>query len=741
MLLHSLLNSSFRAKAGLAPTSTLSRPSPRFDFDLTSLEKRRMADTNDSVQQDTMEVMTSLTQENARLRALLGSSAAGETSLAPVQSGGSEAVSKLPSASGRASTIFEELDPVALFSELTAARAAQAELAREVANLRATQRALVSSATEDQSSEVYLLRSSLAKLASELETEQARAIENDTKIRDEQDQVAMLRSKLDDQRRMIMSLQAAGPRRTSVESLGPPFSSTGRRSSFLDSAPRRRSSLGLNPNGTTAASAPSNPGLGLAVDSPKPNPPSSPSSARAFALQRLAHRRSSASLHSASELVTAEDDRMTRLRELRLGLTTTKIASRRSSLVTGVPDFIGADDFDFDLERRRQSGSSFRGRYSSAVEDDFLCGPSAPLRAAGRKDSVAVFESWSQRSSSSEFANANYEAYLAQQAILDADHEDEVADIDDLRLHLQGLRIRLAEAEEGRRASEMCIQALRDFTVKQSSAGEGILEELSLPPMPSDSTTHDVDESCRRPSSIRRAKEVVPVASALLSSVSGISASNGDHKFTTEDAEDSSSTRRASAVSNSSSSTYLDRPKVAPPVAVMFARPTIGDRSVSAPLFSGSFSFAALAPATAQIQGDTSPTMSSPYSPETEIMPTFGVLPHHPSIDGCLSDAGESLSFRRPRIHRSPESSAPSLTCSSGASESSDYDSRAPSPMVPGKDMAEPVGQCKIVEFAESIGITEVVLNAYPLQSGLFVNDKPSPKGSQGTVTPMMRLA
>ncbi|SGZ26445.1 BQ5605_C024g09917 [Microbotryum silenes-dioicae] len=735
-MLYSLLNSSFRAKAGLAPTSSLSRPSPtaRFDFDLDSLEQRRMADTNDFVQRDMMEVMTSLTQENARLRALLGSSVAGKDTHAA-------SVSKLPGASSRTSTIIEEHDPVAMYAELTAAKAAQAELAREVANLRATQRALVSSATEDQSSEVYLLRSSLAKLASELETEQARAADNDTKIRAEQDQVAMLRSKLDDQRRMIMSLQAAGPRRTSVEALGPPFSSTGRRSSFLDSAPWRKSSLGLNPNSTTVAHAPSNPGLGLAVESPQPNPPSSPSSARTFALQRMAQRRSSASLHAASELMLAEDDRMNRLRELRLGLTTTKIASRRSSLVTGVPDFIATGDFDFDLEHGRQSSSSLRGRHGSAIEDDSSYPPSAPLRAAGRKDSVAVFESWSRRSSSSEFANANYESYLAQQAVLDAGHEDEVADIDDLRLHLQGLRIRLAEAEEGRRASEMCVQALRDFIVKQSSSGEGILGELSLPPMPSDSTTHDADEYCARRSSMPGAKAVVPVASALRSSFSDTSANNTNRKYTSENVADSSSTRRASAVSNSSSSTYLDRPKAARPVGVVFARPVIIDRSVSAPLFSGSFSFAALAPTTAQIQGDTSPTMSSPYSPETETMPTFGVLPHHLSSDSCLSDADESLLFRRPRIHRSPESSAPSLTCSSGASESSGDESRAPSPMVPGDDMGEPVGPCKIVEFAESIGITEVALNAYPLQGGLFATDKPSPTNSNGTVTPIVRLA
>lgn len=557
-----------------------------------------------------LDAVSSLSEENARLRALLAAQTPSTTtSLAP-------------------SVSIYTTDAAHLAAELAATKAAQEEMARELAAMKAShQSVIVSHVVEDRSSELDLLRSSLATLASELQLEKERVAEIEAQRREEEEKVATLRSKMEESRRALMRLQGESARRGSSDMMGVPV----RRGSGLDNAPRRRSSLGLAPVNLPV-------GLGLAVDQQTGMMSTSPSN-KPTPLSRFAHRRGSASISITPES-REEDDRTARLRDLRLGLTTTKIASRRSSLVSGVPEFLNPTDFDFDQTSTRGRLGSFTyggSRHSSISEEGGAHSepisrpPSAPLRAAGRKDSMAVFENWSRRSSTdSSGGYANFGPYEG------GEYSPSMDDHEELRNQLQGLRIQLAEAEEGRRASDMCVKALKDFiSTRPTDQKEG---NISLPPLPTDSV-NDTLEAPRRPSSSRWSIPRLSLGGGGGSRRESNTSTGGQTSpnLTTY-------TRRGSAASASSHSTYLDKTNLAlgtsSSSSTTLAAPSA---SSSTPIF-GAFSFSALVSRSSTIvDGDTSPTMSGPDSQSFPTEPSPQIPDHESESEHGFSSVAPSL--------------------------------------------------------------------------------------------------
>lgn len=549
--------------------------------------------------------MLSLSEENTRLRAMLAAAQAH----AP-------AVKVLSPA---------EVDAANLAAELATARAAQLQAERELQALRTSHPAVVAHAAEDKSSELDLLRTSLATLASELEVEKNRATEAEEQRKEEESKVQTLRAKMEESRRALMRLQNESQRRVSTDYTSPMGP---RRSSTLDSIPRRRSSLGLPPQGLPlAVPVPvSGVGLGLAVESPISNYSnlSTSPSGKFSPLHRFAHRRGSTSLSVNSD-TREEDDRAAKLRDLRLGVTTTKVASRRGSLANGLPDFLGLGDFEFDADRKLSPGFSI-GRHGSITKDPFERPPSAPLRLGGRNNSVAVFENWSRRSSTSSCGSYTFPPFATGSAVGDYSSQSSADGDERLLMQLEGLRIQLAESEEGRRASEHCVKVLKDFITTHPDAN------ISLPPLPTDS---DATETSRRSIGSRWSIPRLSLGGSRSSSPAPSTSPN----LTTY-------TRRTS--NNSSSSFSSTLPSATP------------NASSGAPIFGG-FSFSALVSrASTTVDGDTSPTMGGPTSQSGAFQSSF---PSDPSPQ--LQDDSADFSPAR----GSSSSSAPSLT--SGSSDSS----------------------------------------------------------------------
>ncbi|GAA5868029.1 hypothetical protein JCM1840_003656 [Sporobolomyces johnsonii] len=601
----------------------------------------------DAIIQEEVTVVAALSEENARLRALLSER---------------DELRSIPSTS----LSVDQLDPATLFVELQAAKAAQEELALELKTMRESQSRVDSDSREDQSSEVALLRASLADLASELETEKARVTVIETQCREEEEKVAILRSKVEESRRALMRLQGESNKRASVDA-ATGFSFPTRRTSLLDPSTRRRSSLGLSsiagsPSLSQKEQPQSGVGLGLDVDSPPPSSllalSTSPTkTSTATPLARYAHRRGSASISAFPEGST-DDERSARLRDLRLGVTSTKISSRRSSLATGVPDFMAPDDFNWDRNmRRRPSATSRRNRNSiceEAVTDSSGGPPSANLRMLGRNNSMAVFDTWSRRSSSTDSLGGHSGAFLTSAA------NDEYSlsrtqatneDLEGLKLQLDGLRIQLAESEEGRRASELCLQALREFIAKSDPSADGT---LSLPPMPSDSSVDDREENKRSTSSSLPRWSIPRLSLARRDSVNATPSAPSQSAFST------SFGRRASAASNgSTSTTYLD------------AKPTSSLASF------GSFSFSALVSRSTATLGD------GETSPTTHANSTFAPSPRESFSDEPSLSLSASTSSEPDHDHDDSLSHAPSLVSdlSSRSSISSGDSDRSASPV------------------------------------------------------------
>ncbi|KAM0753293.1 hypothetical protein T439DRAFT_194925 [Meredithblackwellia eburnea MCA 4105] len=585
----------------------------------TSLHNRTVSESFeafDAILSEEVTRISALTQENATLRALLAERAHPDT----------------PQPTAPTAEELAALDAEKLKNELAASKAAQEELVRELQALRTSQATIVETVAQDHSSEIELLRQSLATLASELEQEKQRAAASEAKRREEEDKVATLRSKVEDSRRALMRINGESTRKNSIPELGSRRLSAG----LYDTAPRRKSSLGLPPTGLQ--------GLGFGEASTSSFP-----SSKSASLNR--HRRGSAGAAYASS-DTSEEDRVSRFRDLRLGNTTTKVSSRRSSLANG-NDFMGGTDLEFDApERRRIPSISFPTEmYNDSIceEDDREFGgasrpPSAPLRWQGRKHSVAVFDDVSRRSSFESTSPSGFPFLTAPQQVRSVSTGGNLPSASELLVQLEGLRIQLAESEEGRRASEHCVRALREFIASPNlSQGEGL---MSLPGLPTeldpDAPFGSAALSAKRAStgsrwSIPRLPSFGRRDSATLS----VSTSPNLTTYTP---------RRASGASTFSNSTFLDKPTPS---------------ATPVPIF-GSFSFSNLGsrqlPANAIVDGDTSPTMTG----------------------------GESLSQFRNQDESSPppceesecesdisSSRAPSLTDSSASSDSS----RSPSPV------------------------------------------------------------
>ncbi|GAA6055873.1 hypothetical protein JCM3770_001535 [Rhodotorula araucariae] len=592
----------------------------------------------DALLQEEAQAVSALTLENARLRSLL---AERDAAVAP-------------------------LDPAVMLAELQATKALQAELARELRTLREAQAA--TAAVQDQVNEVALLRASLADLAGQLEAEKMRVSTLEAQRRAEEEKVTTLRSTVEESRRALMRLQnEAGSQKRQPEappatkrgSIDPNFSFPPRRRSLLAgelNLPRRRSSLGLaaiagspeTPSSPTEEQPPPLSGLGFAVESSFSAPvalASSPTrTSTATPLARYAHRRGSASI-----AVMPEDDddsqRVSRLRELRLGVHSTKIASRRSSAVSGLPDFVQPGDFEWDLERRfarRLSTSSWRYARSNAGDESDGDAPlSANLRLLGRKDSIAAFQSWSRRSSSTD-SMSNFS--------ISAGSQRSTEQMSELRLQLEGLKIQLAEAEEGRRASEACLSALRSFI-----AGGEQHEDLplSLPPLPSDPLADTLGDDSP-------AAAGCPPAPRQGSRWSLPRLSFATPRRESAAAYDPS--RRPSTASTASCTTNDNR-----------ATPCL-------PSF-GAFSFSALVSrSTATTEAETSPRMA--HAPKLESFPVEpSPLLRSYSATSLARTSGHSPSTSIDDGASLADSVAPSLVSDLGSSACSAASSRAPSPV------------------------------------------------------------
>jgi hypothetical protein len=598
----------------------------------------------DAMLNQEVHLVSALSEENARLRALIEQRDTSPSleSILPVDS----------------------LDAAALLAELRATKQRQDEMAREMEELRRTQTIVASAAKADQSSEVALLRASLANLAEQLEMEKQRVSEIESKRKEEEDKVAILRSKVEDSRKALMRLQGESTKRASIDASNGGFSFPPRRSSFLDVTTRRRSSLGLaSISGSPSLEEPSVVGLGLGVETPTSTSssssllaPKSSSTSSATPFARFAHRRGSASVSHIPD----DDDRTARLRDLRLGVISTKISSRRNSAISGVPEFLGPDDFIFNPSNGRRMSMSRRHRGSICEEeedrDDVESGPpSAGLRLRGRRESAAVFEQFSRRSSSSEatFQTSSSSAHSCGYSS---------GTVEDLKLQLEGLRIQLAESEEGRRASELCLQALKEFISKNESNSS---ENVSLPPMPSDPTM-DAPDSAAGSRFSSGSNSTLPRWSIPRLSIG--SRRESTQSNTSSSGSYPSGQRRTSGSSSLSTSTLAQLDKATTP---------------SGPSFGG-FSFSALVSRSSStpVSGDASPTA-----------PAFSLFPSTPREQETFPTEPSPL-IPSDHEHDDAMSTAPSLVSdlSSGAS-GSPSSSRASSPSPRNSDVGLSVAE------------------------------------------------
>ncbi len=523
-------------------------------------------------------------------------------------------------------------------------------MAREMDELRRSQTVVANAAKEDQSSEVALLRASLANLAEQLEIEKHRVSEIEAKRKEEEDKVAILRSKVEDSRKALMRLQGESTKRASIDASSGGFSFPARRSSFLDTTARRRSSLGLasisdrrpwtiHRSSASTWSRHSHVVVFVFILL-APKPSAAASSNTAFA--RFTHRRGSASLSHVPD----DDDRTARLRDLRLGVISTKISSRRNSAISGVPDFLAPDDFVFNPSGRRLSNVSvdnairFARRRKIATTSSLV--RLLPDCAFGAAESLPRSSSnFSRRSSSSEatFQTSSTSSHSCGYSS---------GTVEDLKLQLEGLRIQLAESEEGRRASELCLQALKEFIAKSDS---NTPENVSLPPMPSDPTMDGPDQSTSTSRFSSGSTSTLPRWSIPRLSIGSRRESS---QSTVSSSGSPTGQRRTSGASALSTSTlaHFDKATSAAP---------------SAPSFGG-FSFSALVSRSTAtpVSGDASPTApacslfpSSPHEQETFPVEPSPLIPsdHEQEHDDARSTAPSLVSDLSSGASVSPSSS------------------------------------------------------------------------------------
>ncbi|GAA5907525.1 hypothetical protein JCM8208_001404 [Rhodotorula glutinis] len=550
-----------------------------------------------------------------------------------------------------------------------------------------------SPSTDDYAGEVALLRASLAHLAGQLEAEKQRVSALEAQRRADEEKVTTLRSMVEESRRALMRLQLEANKRSNEASpssrrgsIDVDYSFPPRRGSLLGTdrnLPRRRSSLGLGAITGSPVDSPSTPvdeqppalaGLGFGLESRADTPSSLLRAATPNSLARYAHRRGSASIAVAPQ---DDDDaqRMGRLRELRLGVHSTKIASRRSSAVSGLPDFVQAGDFERDLERRfgrRLSTVSFSGVGRNGGGGDGAASDgespiSANLNLLGRKQSLAVFEAWSRRSSTAESCGA-----WSSSGSDSHDATDE--QLVDLRLQLEGLKIQLVEAEEGRRASEACLAALRAYVTSSDSRGEtshGL--GMSLPPLPTDEAVDALGDAT--PSTAHSASAAPAARRSSRWSIPRLSFSLPSREAGTP----CTMSRKESTASNASGSTLFDP-----------ANRASSSTTPSLPSF-GAFSFSTLVSRSATtVSAETSPRMQCGQSPPADSFPVdpSPLMRSHSSSsvstrNGGASNGGHSHSTSIDDAASLAESVAPSLVSdrdSMSAWSASSSRSTSPSP-------------------------------------------------------------
>ncbi|KAL8287530.1 hypothetical protein RQP46_003388 [Phenoliferia psychrophenolica] len=548
-----------------------------------------------------------------------------------------------------------------LQAELDTSRRAQEEMARELAALRSEKQSIAAAAVEHHSEKVEMLTESLATIASELEFQKSLVVTLEARVKEEEEKVATLRQHGEESRRALMRIQNESQRKMSTgDSLSALSARRASQGGLFETATRRRSSFGLPPPG----------GLGLGFESS--------GSRSALGRQSISHRRGSASMSGFE--TPGEEDRMARLRDLRYGNTTTKCSSRRNSAING-NDFAG--DLDYEPERRRipsfsyPSGNSIDEEGGSPNPNDLMRPPSAPLRWQGRKQSVAVFDNWSRRSSLDSFGGD----FIGAPYIERSNSTGAAPSAAELMYELDGLRVQLAESEEGRRASEYCLKSLKEFIASPSTSEEG---GMSLPPLPTDADPEDLPfaptTSQSKRSSISR--WAMPRLPSLGRRESGSASSTSTSPNLT------TYTRRLSTSSSASATTFVEKPSLTP-----FA---------SAPIFGG-FSFSSVAPprpvaAAAFDDGDTSPTMIA------------------------------AAAFQSPsgRSESDSEATAPSLTDSSASSESSRSSSpTAESDFSPLMD-DNLVKICDATFGSEGCLAPSVVIDGKALLSPVLSQDAPS---------------
>lgn len=388
---------------------------------------------------------------------------------------------------------FEEIVG-ALEMELATANEEKSALQLQLTQLQASQ---VDPAIKIEAipGEVELLKSLLEKLATELGNEKLRSNAEESRRQSEEEKMLILLSTLEESRKALARLQAA--------------TMPSRRSSTSDnsSRPRRPSLLGAVTNSQHRRS--SNFGLGFGLAS------RSDADARTSTLGSKTHQRhisETSTTSSNGDGLTQEAARTAKLRARELGLSITlppnvfPPPSKSGARSVGIEN----TGFDFSQQKRRLSSVSLSkllsaSSISESSQQDFQLPsydddlpstpPSAPLRALGRNQSFAFFDDFprSRRGSSASsyqfptpfFYTPPHNDHQSTESCT-AGSSQIVGETDAGNLlTIQGLRIQLAESEEGRRANMVCIQALKDFIGRDGAA----MEEVQLPQLPTDSET------------------------------------------------------------------------------------------------------------------------------------------------------------------------------------------------------------------------------------------------------------
>lgn len=353
-----------------------------------------------------------------------------------------------------------------LSTELREVREAHLQLQRELEALRAGP------------SELEVVRASLAQMTLEKS-------EQEEKVRDEQAKVAMLRGNVESSRAALMRLQTESrrssgsggspkpPRRPSINVFPP----------SVDSTPRCKSSLGM-------------------ITPPKLLP---------LGLVSKPARRS-----GSGAAAQPDDAKAAKLRAFRLGLSI-NLPPHVALSATGIhgSHSAGLKETPFEFgEQRRLSAVNLQTMLQGATSPlsaspldaiSPLSGPpSAPLRLLNRNNSFAVFEENRNPSFSQPLNDYPFPVvgeYSPPIATRHAPHEADpsaaqIISESDVRTLVAGLRIQLAESEEGRRASEMYVRALKDFIGAEIEISPGE-REISLPRLPT-----DAEEEIQPPTSI-----------------------------------------------------------------------------------------------------------------------------------------------------------------------------------------------------------------------------------------------